>query len=288
MPFGVLALLAVGALDVGWLAPESCPVPDLAAITTGGSGAAVVRLGTTPAGKWLVDLTFNKPFTATRRLEVSSCDDARRAASALLVLGLKGAERFVSGEVTTDPPPPTPPPLVDDRPVESPVHGAVRLGALAHGFTLPAVGPRFTLGGALRLGVLELELTIRAGVPMIFAGGPTDTARVTIWPAFGGDLAACFAPSLGAFRPGVCATFVGELWSLAGSGVTNPDSGTALFMSAGARLRAAFVFGPGLEVGLQASFRGNVRRPLAEFEGTPAVSSGPFSLEAGGWVGWSR
>lgn len=291
MSFEVLALVAVGALDVGWLAPERCPVPDLAAITADGSGAAVVRLSETLAGKWLVDLTFNKPFTATRRLEVSSCDDARRAASALLLLGLKGAERFVSGEVDTAAPvpaPPPPPPLVDDQPVEAPIHGAVRLGALAHAFTLPAVGPRFTLGGALGLGALELELTVRAGVPVSFAAGPTDTARVSIWPAFGGDLAACFAPSIGAFRPAVCGTVVGELWSLAGSGVTNPDSGTALFLATGARLRAAFVFGPGLEAGLHASLRANVRRPIAEFEGTPAVSSGPFSLEAGGWVGWSR
>lgn len=290
MPFGVLVLVAVGALDVGWVAPESCPVPDLAAVTTGGTGSAVVRLSTTPTEKWVVDLTFTKPFTATRRLEVSSCDDARRAASALLQLGLKGAERFVTGEVTTEapPPPPTPPPLVDEQPVEPAVHGAVRLGALAHAFTLPVVAPRFTLAGALRLGVLELELTVRAGVPSTFAGGPTDTARVSIWPAFGGDLAACFAPSFGAFRPAICGTFVGELWSLAGSGVSNPDSGTALFMAGGARARAAFVFGPGLEVGLQVSARGNVRRPVAEFEGTPAVSSGPFSLEAGGWVGWSR
>lgn len=286
MSFGVLALV-VGALDVGWLAPEGCSVPDLAKITAGSSGAAIVRLSTTPAGKWLVDLTFNKPFTATRRLEVSSCDEARRTASALLLLGLKGAERFVSDEVTPEPPPP-PPPLVDDRPPETPLHGAVRLGALAHAVTLPAVAPRFILGGALSLAAFELELTVRAGVPTIFAAGPTDEARVSIWPAFGADLAACFAPSFGAFRPAVCGTVLGELWSLAGSGVTNPDSGTALFVAGGARLRAAFVFGPGLEAGVQVSLRGNLRRPVALFEGTPAVTSGPFSVEAGGWLGWAR
>ncbi|MBM4776557.1 MAG: hypothetical protein GQE15_02550 [Archangiaceae bacterium] len=287
MPFGVLLLVAVGGLDVGWVAPESCPLPDLAAVTSGGTGAAVVRLTTTPTARWLVDLTFNKPFTATRRLEVASCDDARRAASALLQLGLKGAERFVSGEVTPEAPP-TPPPLLDEPSPEPSVHGAVRLGALAHAFTLPDVAPRFTLAGALRLGVLELELTVRAGVPATFVAGPTDTARVSIWPAFGGDLAACFAPSIGSFRPAICGTFVGELWSLVGSGVTNPDSGTGLLMSGGARARAAFVFGPGFEVGLQVAARANLRRPVAEFEGTPAVSSGPFSLEAGGWLGWSR
>lgn len=288
MSFGVLALLAVGALDVGWLAPETCSVPDLATITAGGSGAAVVRLSTTPTGKWLVDLTFNKPFTATRRLEVSSCDDARRAAGALLLLGLKGAERFVADEVTPQAPPPTPPPLPDDRPLEPAVHGAVRIGALAQAFTLPIIAPRFTLAGALRFGLFEVELTLRAGVPAIFVAGPTDTARVSIWPAFGGDLAACFAPSIGAFRPALCGTVVGELWTLAGTGVTNPDSGTGLFVSGGGRARAAFVFGPGFEVGLQVSARANLRRPVAEFEGTPAVSSGPFNLEAGGWLGWSR
>jgi hypothetical protein len=286
MSFGALALLVAGSLDVAWLAPESCSVPDLAAITSGGTGAAVVRLSTTPAQRWVVDLSFTRPFTATRRLEVSSCDDARRAASALLLLGLKGAERFVADEVTSAPPPPPPPPV--EPPAEPAVHGAVRLGALAQAFTLPVVTPRFTLAGALGLGLLELELTVRAGVPATFTGGPTPTATVSLWPAFGGDLAACFAPSLGSFRPAVCGTFVAELWSLRGSGVTNPDSGTGLFMAGGARARAAVVFGPGFEAGLFVSARVNVRRPVAEFDGTPAVTSGPFSLEAGGWLGWAR
>ena len=151
---------------------------------------------------------------------------------------------------------------------------SVRLGALANVFTEPAPTPRFALGAAIRLGVLELELTARAGVPAIFPGGPTSSSAVSVWPALGGDLAGCFTPTFGRVRFGVCATVVGEWWRLEGQGVSNSSGGDAALLALGGQGRVSFALGAGFEAGITAALRGNARRPVARFGDVEALRAG--------------
>lgn len=293
MTLGLITVLAVSSLDVRWLAPEACAAPDFSLLASTSTGAAEVRITTLTQARWLLELTFLAPFQATRRLELGSCVDARRAARALLVLGLKGADAFQTTEL-----PLAPPPLTTSEPLLPPTEArpgpttpfpvlSVRLGALANVFTEPAPTPRFTLAAAVRLGVLELELTARAGVPASFPGGPTSSSAVSIWPVLGGDLAGCFAPTFGRVRLGVCATVVGEWWRLEGQGVSSPSVGNAALLAAGGQGRMSFALGAGFEAGITAALRGNLRRPVARFAEVEALSAGSVGLEASAWVGWS-
>ncbi len=283
---GLFTALALGVLDVRWLAPETCPAPDLALLSTTAKGSAEVRLTTPPPATWLLELTFFEPFQATRRLELSSCADAKRAARALLLLGLKGDEAFQKTEL----PLPAPPLTTSELAVAAPPPGRLlsfRLGALAAFFTVPTPSPRFTLGASIRRGVIEVELVARAGVPALFAGGPTSTAAVSVWPVVGGELAGCFSPLVGRVRLGACASFVGEWWRLSGQGISDPAVGDAALLALGGQGRAAFLFGAGFEAGITAALRGNAWQPVARFAGVDALQAGVLSLEVAAWVGWS-
>lgn len=296
MMTGLITALALSALDVRWLAPEACTAPDLSLLASTSSGSAEVRITTPTPATWLLELTFLQPFQATRRLELGSCVDARRAARALLVLGLKGAEAFQKTELPLAAPPlttsePTPSTTLAPTPVERPPlppRFGVRLGALVNFFTEPAPTPRFTLGASLGVGVLEFELTARAGAPAAFPGGPTSASTVSVWPVLGGELAGCFSPTFGRVRLGACVTAVAEWWRLEGQGVSNPSVGNAALFAMGAQGRFAFALGAGFETGITVALRGNARRPVARFGDVDALQAGPAGLEAAGWVGWSR
>lgn len=163
----------------------------------------------------------------------------------------------------------------------------VRLGALAHFFTEPAPTPRFTLGAAVRVGVVEVELTARTGAPAAFPGGPTSSSAVSVWPVLGGELAGCFSPAFGRVRFGVCGTFLGEWWRLEGQGVSNPSTGNAALLAIGGQARVGVVLGAGFEAGLTVALRGNARRPVARFGEVDGLQAGLVGLEAAAWVGWS-
>lgn len=292
---GLVTLLALSALDVRWLAPETCAAPDLSLLASTSNGVAEVLITTPTPATWVLELKFLEPFQATRRLELGSCVDARRAARALLVLGLKGADAFAETELpvaappptTVEPNEPTAPPVPPEVP-PTPLVIAVRLGALANFFTAPAPTPRFTLGAAVRLGVLEVELTARAGIPAVFAGGPTSASAISVWPALGGELAGCFSPTFGRVRFGACGTVLGESWRLQGQGVSNPSSGSAALVAIGGQGRVTFALGAGFEAGVTVALRGNARRPVGRFGDVDALLAGPIGLEGAGWVGWSR
>jgi hypothetical protein len=294
MTSGLFTLLALSTLDVRWLAPPECTAPDLSVLASTSNGSAEVRLTTSAPATWLLELTFLEPFQATRRLELGSCVDARRATRALLMLGLQGAEAFEKTHLA-----PATPPLLSSEPlartgvapkppeVRPTPRLALRLGALANVFTEPAPTPRFTLGAAVRIGVLEVELTARAGVPALFAGGPTSSSAVSLWPVLGGEFSGCFSPPFGRVRLGACATVVGEWWRLEGQGVSNPSAGNASLLAVGGQGRAGFLLGAGFEAGVSVALRGHARRPVARFGDFDALQPGPFGLEATGWVGWS-
>lgn len=288
---GLLTLLTLSALDVQWLAPPSCAAPDLSLLATGASGRAEVRITSDAPTRWVLELAFLEPFQATRRLELGSCADARRAARALLVLGLKGADAFQQAEVPLPAPPltasePLPPPPPPAPRATGPVL-TLRLQGLATVLALPAVTPRFGLAGALRFGALELELGVRAGVPATFPGGPTSTATVALWPTLGGELLGCLGVSVGRLRPAGCASVVTEWWQLAGAGVSSPGRGSAALLSAGAVGRLGFTLGAGFELGVSVAFRGNLLRPTAEFAGQRALTTGPVTLEGGAFLGFA-
>jgi hypothetical protein len=287
---GLVTLLALSALDVRWLAPETCTAPDLSLLAATSTGSAEVRITTPTPATWLLELKFVEPFQATRRLELGSCVDARRAARALLVLGLKGADAFQTTELPLAPPPLTasePITPTEATPTGLPPVLSVRLGALANVFTAPAPTPRFTLGAAIRRGALELEVTARAGVPALFPGGPTRESAVSVWPVLGGDLAGCFTPTFGRARVGLCATLVAEWWRLEGQGVSNPGVGSAALLAIGGQGRVGFALGARFEVGVSVALRGNAIRPVARFGDVEALQAGPLGLEASAWVGWS-
>lgn len=294
MMLGIATLLSLSALDVRWTAPAGCSLPDLAELTAGTNGSAVVRITNGAPRRWGVDLTFLKPFQGTRHLDVTSCDDANRAARALLVLGLRGSEAFLEEDVSAPPAPPPPTqsaPQLSAVPIEvtraGPVmSGGVRTGALANVLGLPATTPRFWVSGVLRVGSLELELAVRAGVPGVWPGGPTSTSSVAVWPTLGAELAGCYGPRLGRFRPAACALVVAERWEVRGAGVSDPRTGLGALVGVGARAHLAFSLGAGFEVGTRMALLGNVRRPVAEFDDVASLSAGPISFEAGGWLGF--
>lgn len=294
MSGSLILLVAVGALDVRWGAPPSCPVPDLKEFTEGSDGAAVVRIEPGERAAWLVDLTFLRPFQATRRLELQSCGDANRAARALLVLGLRGSDEFLGGEVSTAPAdPPPPPPIVSaslaPEPEAPALTGFLHVGAVAHLVTLPAATGRARVGGGVRYAWLQAELGVRTGTTAAFSGlaaAPTQTAEVVVWPMLGVDLSACWAPVTGRFRAHACASGVVEGWQLQGRGVSNPTSGLGVLAGVGALLGANFRLVAGLEVGASAAARVHLIRPAAGFSGVPALTASPLGLELGAWVGW--
>ncbi len=291
MLLSLVTLFSLTALDLRWNAPDGCALPDLAEITAGANGAAAVRITNGRPSSWAVDLTFLKPFQGTRHLELTSCADANRAARALLVLGLKGSDAFLAEDVATAAPPAPSPPnvttstLVIER-EGTRLSGGVRTGALANLFGLPAATPRFFLAGMLRVGAIELELGVRTGVTATWAGGPTSTAAVSVWPSIGGELAGCFSPRLARFRPAACALVVAERWEMAGLGIANPASGVSTLVGIGGRARLGFSLGAGFEVGVLAALLGFVRRPVAQFEGVPSLAAGAFGFEAGAWLGF--
>jgi hypothetical protein len=277
-------LIALGALDVQWLAPESCPAPELSRLA-GASGRAVARVDTNTPGTWRLELTFVEPFTGTRTLELSSCADARRVARALLVLGLQGAEAFQSSEVATSPTPvvATEPPAPTVAPPVAGLSITPRLGGAFSFGSAPLGSGRFVAGADLRVRFFEAGLLARVGLPLRF--DTPSGAKVALWPTLGGDLTACWAPRSGRFTFGACASLVAEWWQLEGSGVTDPGRGSAAYVSAGPLARATWRFGPAFEVGGSLAFRAAIRRPTAVLDGREALSAGPVALEAQAFVG---
>lgn len=276
----LVALISLQALQLDWRAPASCEAP---AISTDAPGRITVTVTQPSAMQWVVELEFVEPFQAKRRLELSSCDDVRRATRVLVLLGLRGEQAFAATVVTPGSPPvePAPPPMPAVTVGITP-----RAGVQAQLFTLAVVTPRFELGAALTLGLFELGLDLRAGVPARFEGGPTGEAAVIIWPTLGATLSGCLSPQLGRFRPAACAAALAEWWQLEGVGVTNPRRGTAALLALGLTARLAFALTTSLELSASVSGRVNVLRPVAQFDGVTTQSARAFGLELGGWLGW--
>lgn len=291
MGLSVLSAVVLASLDVDWRAPETCPAPDLSLIAASANGSARAIVTQPSRATWVLELDFLEPFQASRRLELSSCTDVRRAARALLVLGLKGAEAFNAAPV----PPPTPPPLTksDVQPVATPPEPsprfALRLGALAQALSTPAVTPRLALEGGVGTGPFDVSLMVRAGLPAQYQAGPTATSAVSIWPALGGELLGCFTPNPDRpVRPSFCGGALAEWWQLRGVGVSDPLAGSAPLLGAGAQVRLTVEVGTWLELTAFLSARAHLLRPVARFGGVDALSAGPFSLEAGALAGFSR
>jgi hypothetical protein len=289
MSLGVLSAVVLASLDVDWRAPESCPPPDVSLLSSA-TGKVQATIDNPSRATWILDLAFLEPFQATRRLELSSCTDVRRAARALLVLGLKGAEAFTTA------PAPTPPPLTESSvelpPPPSPPAGprlALSAGALASALTVPSFSPRLVIEGSLGVGAFEAAAMVRGGLPVVVAGGPTATAAVSIWPTLGGELLGCVSPSHArAVRPAVCGAMLGEWWQLRGQGVSDPRGGSSALVGLGAQARVTVELGSWLQLTAFLTARGHLLRPVAQFEGVDAVAAAPFSVEVGALLGLRR
>jgi hypothetical protein len=280
------AVLVFGALDVQWRAAPSCPAPDLSRLADS-NGRAVVQLQH-EASTWRLELTFVEPFEATRVLELSSCADAQRAARALLVLGLQGAEAFRASEVPVSPPPAVAAPVAP-APAEPsrPVSVSARAGGLFSFASVPAGSGRFFAGADVRVGFFEVGLAARVGLPITFAAPGIDGGTVTMWPTLGGELTACWAPRSGRFTFGACGSLAVEWWQLTGQGVTDPGQGSAAWVALGPLARVTWRLVSSLEVGGALAFRAALRRPTAVLDGREVASAGPVSFEAQAFVGWA-
>jgi len=289
MSLTVLSAVVLASLDVAWRAPESCPPPDVSLLASA-TGKVQATVDNPSKATWLLELAFLEPFQATRRLELSSCTDVRRAARALLVLGLKGAEAFTTA------PAPSPPPLtesaVEPLPSPPPTPGprlALSAGALASALTVPSFSPRFLIEGSLGVGAFEAAVMLRGGLPVVVPGGPTATAAVSIWPTLGGELLGCFSPNHArTVRPAVCGAMLGEWWQLRGQGVSDPRSGSSALVGLGAHARVSIELGSWLQLTAFLTARGHLLRPVARFEGVDTVAAGPFSVELGALIGLNR
>lgn len=271
-------LVMLSALDVQWLAPESCPAPNLT-MTSSANGRAVVRVEQVSLATWRLELTFLEPFSATRSLELASCQDVRRAARALVSLGLSGAEAFQSTEVS--PPPvvaaePTPQPPPSTEPEKPAVAVLARVGGVVS-VASPGVSPRVVAGFDVELGSFAVGLSARVGFPVELTG-------VRFWPTVGADAAACWAPRVGSFVFSACASAVVEWWQLEGLGVSDSRKVSAAWVALGPLLRAAFRPGR-FEFGVSVAGRGAAVRPEARIDGTAVATPPLFSLEAGAFAG---
>ncbi|MBL8921456.1 MAG: hypothetical protein JNJ54_21530 [Myxococcaceae bacterium] len=203
----------------------------------------------------------------------------------MLTLGLNGAERFLTDEVSVGPTPP-PPPLV-----EAPLISAVaRIGVVGEFATLPSPGARVRLAAGVRGQTFEGMIGVRAGWPASLEtvdSFPTAQARVEVWPLLGGELVGCWAPQLGRFRLRGCATFLAEGWRLRGEGTPETASGVAFLLGAGAQTGASLRLVAGFELGMDLGVRVNLRRPAARFDMVQVLSAGPVTAETGVWFGWS-
>lgn len=279
MTLGLVTLVLAAGLDVRWSAPGTCEQPDLSLLASANGRAEVTVSNPAPA-TWQLELTFLEPFQATRHLELGSCADVRRAARALLLLGLKGAEAFRAE------PPPSPPPLTESVPEPTaspaPVQVSLALGALANVLAAPAVTPRLLLEARLSRGAFAGLLSVRGGLPASFAGGPIDGAAVIAWPAIGAELGGCLVLSPERrVRPAGCVMVLAEWWQLRGTGVSDPHVGSAALLGAGGRLEVALGLSDAIALTPFLAARGHLRRPSAQFDGSVALAAGALGLEAG-------
>ncbi|MCA2980667.1 MAG: hypothetical protein INH41_30885 [Myxococcaceae bacterium] len=274
----LVAALACGALEVQWLAPEACPAPDLSRLSAS-SGRAVARLEQPAAGTWRLTLTFVEPFRADRALELSSCDDARRAARALLVLGLQGAEAFQAFEAPVSPPP------IVEAPAPRRVEVAARVGGAGAVGAAPGLSGRFVAGVDVRVAGFAVGLWARAGLPVDYATA-VEGSRVRLWPVAGGELTGCWAPRVGRLTFGACGSLALEWWRLTGLGVTDPGQGSAAALSLGPLARLTVRAVAALELGVAAAVRVAALRPAALLDGREVLSAAPVGVEAQAFVGW--
>jgi hypothetical protein len=156
------------------------------------------------------------------------------------------------------------------------------LGAAANVASMPGATPRFTLSAGLRWGVLEADVSARAGIPVATGG----TLTVAWWPVVGAEMLGCWVPTSGRLRFGICASALAEWWRLKGAGIAYPATGDVAFVALGGGFRVSVALGAGVELGLSFAVRVHALRPVATFDDVWFASS-PASVEIGGFIRWS-
>lgn len=259
----LVAAPVLGAVDVQWTAPETCPAPHVRSLE--GGGQAEVQLVERDGG-WQVTVLFFEP-NGLRRVQAKSCEEAIRAATLLLQLGARDAAPVVAPVAVPAPAPaaPTEPPIL-------PWHFSLTGGVAFDVGALPFVEPRFAISGTASHGLLRLVGDVRIGLPGKLA--PT----VNVHRAFEFQGAGCFnfATERVAFSPCVAAS-VGS-WAAANE--------TLAVSTLGPQLRIAANLFSNIEVGAMTGMRFNLVRP-EPFDATGILFTTPLiSADLQLTLGW--
>ena len=260
----VLLVLVLTQFDqrfaLTWNVP-CAPAPDVSSLP---DGEAVVTIK--PAGaQWQLQVAFVTPASGVRQLDAPTCEDAARAAVLFLKLGATAQPDRTP--VAVRPPEPEPEPAAPPV-ARTPLVIDVRLdvAAIVNAGALPAVTPRIAATLGVGSGPIAGFLSVRAGVPSTFAGGP-GSAGFWVHPALGAELSGCFLARWGRARVGPCAAVVVEWWRVAGLKVDLPLSGSEVWVAAGADGRLQVSLTGRVFVFALAGIRFSLRRPQLIFEG---------------------
>lgn len=289
LPSVVLAL-ALAQFDqrfaLTWNVP-CAPVPDVAALLGPAEGEAVVTI-TSLEAQWHLEVTFVTPARGVRQLDAPTCEDAARAALLFLKLGATAQPPRSPVEAKSPAPEPPSPPAQPPpaRPPPVPLDVRLDVAAVANAGALPAVTGRVAATLGVASGRLAAFLSLRAGVPGTFSGGPPQ-ARFSVHPAVGAQLSACFLGQWGRFRLGPCAALAVEWWRVSGVGVDLPRGGSEAWLAAGPDGRLLVTLRGGLFAYALAGARFSLRRPQIVFEGFGQAFAVPIvSGEGALGLGW--
>jgi hypothetical protein len=233
-----------------WDAPACAPRPDPERLfAVGTRGAARVTVSPVQGG-WQLCVSVSSPTVSERAISAATCEEAGSAAALLLRLAVE-------------------PPAIANDSTAQPVSTQVAFGLFVGGGfeTSPAVTPLIGASGMLNIGSFTIGAHLRTTVPVTVGGGPNLAAGVEVHSALEGQLDACWLPRLGRLAVGPCASVAAAWWRVRGVNISEPNTTSVPFITAGPTLRAAVDLSRHLV--LQASVMGgfSLTRPRVFFEG---------------------
>jgi hypothetical protein len=248
-PFHVFVVCAMATVAraefvLQWDAPPSCPRPPGVEQVVGEvPGHAEVQLRQVRPDSWTVTILFFEPASGLRRVTVKSCEEAVSTAKLLLRLGSRGA-------VAPEPEPVEAPPVTPPDPV-LPWIFSVHAGAAVDAVSLPKVEPRVAVTAWARHSLLGLALDARFGFPQALLPSVTVRRLVEV------QAAGCLNFAVGRLSGGPCLALAAGSWSAQLADRTRET----WVLSSELELRGAIELIAGLELGVLAAGRVNLRRP---------------------------
>lgn len=269
----VITLISGASLDFEWIAPASCPPPEVVRARLGPVSGTARATVTERATDWLLQVRANE---SVRELTSRSCEEAADAAVLIIQLALSATPPETIVELPLEP---TRAPAEEPAPAAPPwrFHAALHVGAIVGWLPQPLghLGVTFTAERQ----ALVLLVQAQTSLPQRYAAGGGSTAAVAMHLLLDAQAGACWAFTVGPLRAGPCAVVGLGALSVEGLNVAAPKTSTVFVPHGGAGLRASLALGEWFE--LSAGLLGRASaRPQVSFHGSsPVVEAGWASLE---------